>query len=332
MIAVFFLAVLFSPVVYQFIEKMMWLIALVTLVGLLGACLHPDVRSHAGAFFKALVIPPGRLASPWDPADLTRLLTAITFAGLGGFWLLFYSYWIREKNVGMARHFGRITGPITGRPELIPRSGFAPEAATDMPQTVSRWRRFLLFDSGVGIFGNILTTLMTCLLAYALLRPKGLLPEGEQLAVVQAEFFGNAWGQWGRAAFLVIAAAFLADTWIATADAVARVHTDVTISVFPRAERLAARHWYVIYFVLMTILTSVTLPLAQPGPLLLLTAVIGVIATVAYSFGLIVLNYRLRRELPEGARPTPRAIVFLSISAVTYFALAAAYFYARFFR
>ncbi|WDT79683.1 MAG: Nramp family divalent metal transporter [Candidatus Manganitrophus sp.] len=44
------------------------------------------------------------LPRPWDPADGTKLLTGITFAGLGGFWILFYSYWLRDK--GGERHGG----------------------------------------------------------------------------------------------------------------------------------------------------------------------------------------------------------------------------------
>jgi len=35
---------------------------------------------------------------------------------------------------------------------------------------------------------------MTCLLAYALLFPKGLLPEHYELAVVQSRFFEVSWG------------------------------------------------------------------------------------------------------------------------------------------
>ena len=170
-------------------------------------------------------------------------------------------------------------GAADGRPETIPEAGFAPEpeAGGALARKVGAWRRYLLLDGGIGVFGNVLTTLMTCLLAYALLLPKGLLPAGEELAVVQAEFFGNAWGAWGRAVFLLIAAAFLADTWIATADAVARIHTDCVVGFFPRARGVPARRWYVIFFVALTAVTSVTLPLAQPGKLILLNAVIGVV-------------------------------------------------------
>ena len=63
---------------------------------------------------------------PWDPADATKFLTAVTFAGLGGFWTLFYSYWLRDKGAGMAYYMGRLTGPITGKPEAMPDSGALP--------------------------------------------------------------------------------------------------------------------------------------------------------------------------------------------------------------
>ena len=54
------------------------------------------------------------------PFKQAALLTAITFAGLGGFWTLFYSYWTRDKGVGMAHPMGRITGPVTGKRRRFP--------------------------------------------------------------------------------------------------------------------------------------------------------------------------------------------------------------------
>jgi hypothetical protein len=89
----------------------------------------------------------------WDPADATRLLTAVTFAGLGGFWTLFYSYWIRDKGFGMAHYVGRITGPITGEPEAIPTAGFVP-TGPGLEELVP-WHRSMFWDIGVGV-GEIL--------------------------------------------------------------------------------------------------------------------------------------------------------------------------------
>ncbi|MCX7642667.1 MAG: Nramp family divalent metal transporter [Armatimonadetes bacterium] len=116
------------------VERLMWLVAVVPFVGLLVACLQRYVLGHFPQFIKGILLPHfppfADLPRPSDPKSATPLLTAITFAGLGGFWSLFYSYWLREKGAGMARHMGHITSPITGKPEAIPLSGFVPKPTT----------------------------------------------------------------------------------------------------------------------------------------------------------------------------------------------------------
>jgi len=123
---VFLSAILLSKVIYQLVETFMWGVALLTLVGLIWASANPEALHALPAFVKGLFVPDLSMPRAWDPADATKLLTAITFAGLGGFWTLFYSYWVRDKGVGMAHYMGRLTGPITGKAEAIPASGFTP--------------------------------------------------------------------------------------------------------------------------------------------------------------------------------------------------------------
>jgi len=322
---VFFSAILLSNVIYRLVEAFMWGVSIVTLVGLLWASAHPDVLATLPDFLKGLFIPQTPMPRPWDSADATRLLTAITFAGLGGFWTLFYSYWTRDKGVGMAHYMGRMTGPVTGKPETIPDSGFIPNDDATLAE-VPKWKRFMAWDVGIGVGGNLLTTLMTCLLAYALLYPKGLLPQHYELAVVQSRFFEVSWGWTGKVIFLVVAAAFLSDTWLATVDAVSRIHTDCVYAFFPKARKLPVRSWYLVFLFLLTAITSVTVLMSEPGPLILLSAVIGFIGTVIYSVALIFLNHvYLPRHLPAGARPGKLNLIFLVISCVAYGVLAVAY-------
>lgn len=322
---IFFSAILFSRVVYPVIEKIMWGVALLTLLGLLVALTHPEVRGFIPRFLQA-VVRPEPLARPWDPQDTTRLLTAITFAGLGGFWTLFYSYWLREKGVGMAARVGKVTSPITGKAEAISDVGFSFQGTPEELKTVGRWKRFLIFDSGVGIFGNIVTTLLTCLLAFSLLHPQGLLPQGYELAVVQARFFEVSWGVAGRILFLFVAAAFLSDTWLTTLDAVSRIQADFLHSFFPAARKKSFRWWYYFFVVLLTAVTSLTLPLAEPGSLILLSAVLGFMGTVIFTWALWVLHTRLLpRLVPPGALPGKGANLLLGISGSIYLLLAIAY-------
>jgi len=277
------------------------------------------------AFLNGLVVPQSPMPRPWDPADATKLLTAITFAGLGGFWTLFYSYWIRDKGSGMAHYAGRLTGPITGKPEAIPDSGAVPsddEGLANIPD----WNRFMFWDIAIGVGGNLFTTLLTCLLAYALLFPKGLLPQGYEIAVVQSRFFEVSWGWWGRILFLIIAAAFLSDTWLATVDAVSRTHADCLNGFFPSTQRIPYRRWYLFFLLLLSVVTGITVQFNEPGTLILISAVIGFVGTVIYTVALIFLNHvYLPPHLPARARPGRWNLSFIVISGTLYFLLAVAY-------
>jgi hypothetical protein len=323
--AVFLIAILLSRVIYRLIEVFMWGVALFTLIGLIWASANIEVLSALPAFTRGLFIPEWPMPRPWDPADATKLLTAVTFAGLGGFWTLFYSYWLRDKGSGMAFYMGRLTGPITGKPESMPDSGAVPSNDEGLAHAPA-WQRYMFWDIGIGVGGNIITTLLTCLLAYALLYPRGLLPQSYEIAVVQSRFFEASWGWWGRVFFLIVAAAFLSDTWLATVDAVSRIHTDCVYGFFPKARRWVYRQWYLFFLLLLTGVTSVTMQLNEPGTLILISAVIGFVGTVIYSVALIFLNHvLLPRQLPAIARPGRMSLALLMVSCAAYFLLAILY-------
>lgn len=323
-IAVFITAILASGVVYTLIERFMKLVAVVTVVGLMSACLQSDVLKALPAFSLGLLGPVGEMPRPWDSGDASKLLTAITFAGLGGFWILFYSYWLRDKGAGMAGLVGRITG-LGGSEEAVLSDGFLPADEPESAKNWSTWRRFLSADILVGIIGNLFTTLMTCLLAYALLFPKGLLPQEYELAVVQSQFFAVSWGEIGRLLFLVVAAAFLTDTWLATADAVSRIQTDIVMTLFPKSRVLPARRWYYIFLGLLTVVTSLTMQLDAPGPLILTSAIIGFGGTIMFPVALYLINHKmLPPHLPAWARPKGKPWL-LGLSFVVYLLLAVLY-------
>jgi hypothetical protein len=113
----------------------------------------------------------------------------------------------------MASHMGRLTSPVTGRGEFVEDSGFAPERGPGLAARLRAWTRFLWADAGVGVFGNLLTTLASCLLAWVLLFPQQKIPTAHELVTFQADYFALSWGVMGHAMFLLVAAAFLADTW-----------------------------------------------------------------------------------------------------------------------
>lgn len=316
-IVVFVTALLRGEKTYGLIEKVMWTVALVTVVGLAVSVARPELRAAWPEFLRALVVP-APLVRPFDPADIDRLLTAITFAGLGGFWTLFYSYWVLGKGMGV---------------ESLPDGrGGVPSDGPAERTLVARWRRGLVVDSGIGIVGNLLTTIMTCFLAFAILLPQGIVPDQWSLAAEQARFFEVAWGDVGRALFLLIAAAFLCDTWLSTADAVARVHLEMIRFFFLRGRAIDERRAYRMMILLLTGVTAVTMFSAEPGPLIVLSALIGFVGTLAFVAALVVLLHgRLAPALPPALRPGRPSLFLLCGSLATYAALAVAYVWTRFF-
>lgn len=325
-IVLFTAAILVSRVVYALVEWVMKIVAVVSLLGMAFACAHPSVWTLAGEFFAGLFRPDMAALARWEPEDATRLLTAITFAGLGGFWTLFYSYWIKEKGFGMAAHGQRLAGLRGGGGEFHPAEASLPADEPEAPARLRGWMRWLTLESLIGIAGNLVTTLMTCLLAYALLRPEGLLPDGYEIAVVQSRFFELTWGELGKLVFLFVAGAFLADTWLATVDAVARIHLDAATSLWPRLAERDLRPAYYGLVLGLAALTSVTMFLDTPGALMQLSAVLGFLGTVIYSAALLILNHGvLRRQLPEALRPSRKAAAALGAVTLIYGALAALY-------
>jgi Mn2+/Fe2+ NRAMP family transporter len=307
-IVVFTVALLWARAAYRLIEHVMKLVAVVSLVGMALACFHPQVRGALGDFLVGLFVPDVEAMRSFERRDASRLLTAISFAGLGGFWTLFYSYWMKAKGAGMAAEPG------------------LPLDEPGAPARLAAWYRYLRFETLTGIAGNLVTTLMACLLAFALLRPAGLIPDKYDIAVVQSQFFAASWGDTGRLLFLVVAASFLADTWLATVDGVARIHLDVIGSLWPRFRERDQKVWYRRVVLLLAVVTSITMYVDEPGPLIVTSAIIGFVGTVVYCGGLIVLNHVvLRRQLAASLRSSRWSAATIAFVTMVYLALAIIY-------
>jgi hypothetical protein len=328
-IVVFTLAILWAKTVYKLIEWVMRVIAVVSLVGMILACSNPVVASQAGRFLKGMIWPDVAEMRTFDAkTDATRLLTAITFAGLGGFWTMFYSYWLKEKGAGMAAHMQNITGFRSGVAHIRTGEPALPLGEAGARRELKRWYRYLSFETFVGLGGNLLTTIMTCLLAFALLHPQRIVPTEQNLVLEQAAFFQVSWGTVGRVIFLIVAGCFLADTWLATVDGVARIHLDSLAAVWPGFRKRDIRPWYYGMVLALAVVTSVTMFFKQPGTLILISAVIGVVGTVVYSLTLVAMNHRwLKGKLPLSLRPGWRSLAALVVSCTAYLALAGLYFW-----
>jgi len=332
-IVIFFLALTLSKVVYQTVEWFMEVVVIICIVGLLFAVFEGEVIAKMPSFFGYFFNPfSSHMPAKWDPKDADILLTGICFAGMGGFFNLMYSYWVRDKGFGIARYAGRVTSPITGKAETIPATGFAFEDNPENKAQYKKWMRHLHYDNVVAIAVNTLTLMLMMLLAWALLTPKGLVPKGWEIAVVQSKFFEVSWGVFGKALFLLVAAAFLVDSWLGNTDAISRMHTDFFYSNFAWAKKLSIRAWYYIFVVILTVVTCSTMLLAAPGTLLLAGGILNFIAMAIYCPFLIYLNYyKIPKIYPSWTRPKSATLVIMTIVTVAYIVLAVIYLLFRIF-
>jgi len=324
-VIIYLLGLTLFPIIYKGIEKFMTVITIICVVGLIAAVTHATVVPYWPKFLAATLKVQG-FPAKWDPADASTFLTCISFAGMGGFFNVMYSYWVRDKHVGMAAHIGRVTSPITGKPETIPATGAAPRDTPENQQRYKQWLKYLYVDNSIAVFVNMLTVTFTMFLGFSILNPRGLVPSGWKLVSVQGEWFGALWGYWGYALMWIVAAAFIGDTWLGACDSIARMHSDYLFSNFKRLRVKSFRWWYYLWVIILTLITGTTMLLVQPGPLLLAGGVLNFIAMTFYCPVLIYMNYyKIPKTIAKWTRPHMAWLVVGIIVSIVYAALSVWY-------
>jgi hypothetical protein len=267
----------------------------------------------------------GLLRFGWLPEgiDMRILLGAIVFAGAGGLLNLCVSLWYRDKQAGMGQYVGRITNPITGKTGAVSATGYAFEPTDENIKKWQEWMRFVRIDQG-GIFWflGLVSLLLLSLNAYAVLTPRGLVPEGLEVAVVQAHIFGEHWGKLGFDLFLVMAFLMLFSVMWTVIDAFTRIVSDILyvnsrVGPFQKylswVKKISLHHLYYGLIVAIVFLSSFLLTYRQPLAFLTISAVLGGVVMAIYTPLLLYMN---NFRLPKALRPklaTNALMVFASL-------------------
>lgn len=329
----FSLIFLFSKVIYKSLENFMKLVSFVTVAGLIFSSLQPQVMESASTFFKYFFNPlTVSWPKTWEASDASHLVTAIAFAGMGGFLNLLYSYWMKDKGVGMAKYSTKVSGLLvkTNNSSIEKEKDLMFEDNKENEIRWKGWLKFLNFDSLLAVFINAITAGLTTLLAFAILFPKGIYPSGWKITVVQAEFFRSSLGAIGGVLFLIVASAFMIDTWVGLVDGVARQFADFIVKV--KSGGKSFRFWYYLWLIFLILSSFITIILAQPGILITIVGVISIFAFVLFIPALWYLNYiKLPKIYPKFIKPKKWENVTLFLSWFFYLAVAGGYLYIVFF-
>jgi len=238
------------------------------------------------------------------------LLGAIVFAGSGGLLNLCVSLWYRDKQVGMGKYIGRIINPITGKPEAITTVGYTFKPEGENLVRWRQWMKFIKIDQGAIFWGlGLITLILLSLNAHTILAPAGLVPEGLDVAVVQAHIFGEHWGKFGFNLFLIMAFLMLFSVMWTIIDAFARIVSDILYvnsrvgpfqKYFKWIKNFSINYLYYGLIIGLVIASSLLLSFKQPLVLLTISAVLGGLTMAIYVPFLIYLN---NRRLPKPLRP-----------------------------
>lgn len=263
-----------------------------------------DVMNGVRGALSFGVIPPG--------VDINVLLGAIVFAGAGGMLNLAVSLWYRDKQIGMGKYIGRIVNPITGRNEAVAATGYTFDE--EDPENMKHWRgwmRYVNIDQGVIFLGiGFLTLFLLAVNAHVVLTPQGLVPEGLDVAVVQAHIFGEVWGSFGYYLFLGMAFLMLFSVMWTVIDALTRIVSDITYTnarvgryqkIFSPFARFSIGQIYYGVITAVVLAGAFLIVLEQPLTFLVISGVLSGLTMAIYTPFLIYLN---NTRLPKPLRPS----------------------------
>ena len=247
-----------------------------------------------------------------DKINWLVLAAAIAYIPAGFGYNLFISSYARDKGWGMSRFSGYISGVIGGK--KIPLSAEETPFDTSKPENLGRWKGWLnvlRFDSYVIFSGiTLATVVMTSVLAYALLAPRGLAPTGFRMAAVQAEALSSVLGPLAWYIVLLGTSFTLFDNQWGLMDSTARAITENLWFASERVRRWANGDPRRIYYPLIYALYAASLAimyvaiaygLAEPYTLSMMGAVLGLFAlTLAPALQLVVSNKLMPKELRPG--------------------------------
>jgi hypothetical protein len=289
-----------APVIYVAMERLTFVkVAVVAILVALAVMFAID-----GATWREL--PAGLTGAGGVPTELgfALLLGAIAFAGAGGGQNLCQSNWIRDKGFGMGKYVPRLVSPVTGEEEAAPTAvaGYTFETT---PTNMARWRRWWWFanveQALTFVLVSVGTICLTSMLARATLFGEPGLPNTVAFLRIEGQRLGTIVGPWFGTLFWSIGAFSLFTSSMGITDYTSRLAADVIKTTYLRDSAVSeSRLYFWLVWGLVALGCSILLAgIAQPLPLLVISACVGGTMMFLYSLLLIMLN---KTKLPRPIR------------------------------
>ena len=310
--------ILFGPkMVYQSVERTVELLVAIVTIGLILVVIAVgslDTWKELGSG----IINVGHIS---EGMNVKALFIAIVFAGAGGTANLFYTFYLRDKNIGMGARLPSLLNPLRGRDETISSTGFMCEETEENKRRFSAWWKYIKQDQIIFFWAlNTITILLFIFGALAVLHPQGIVPEKGQLIYDEANILKGIWGMPGQFIFLLVGVATLFGTQLALVDGVGRSISDIIYTNFKGAKKRTLSWWYLlivgIWIVGGCVITFVMeqLNVSELG-FLFNAAYMGGFAMALYVPLTLYMNYRF---LPKFAKPKTISTIMMFIASAVY--------------
>lgn len=194
--------------------------------------------------------------------------------GVGADEITFYTYWCVEKG------YARWTGPADGSEEWVRRA--------------NGWLRVMYKDAFLSWIIYTFGTLAFFLMGAAVLKPQGLVPEGNQMIVTLSRMYTDTLGEWVTIGFLIGAVAVLGSTLWAGLPSWSRMYTNLlaTLGVLDWGDARVRLRWIRGFTVALPIVWGVVYLLIE-SPVIMVQ--IGGVMTGVFLLAVVVAVWYLRR-------------------------------------
>lgn len=311
--ALCFVLTLSSRKVERAIERAMWVMVggiVIYLVALDIATVEAENwKRVAGGFLNVGAVPPG--------VDWVLLGAFAAYSGLGGMGNAYITNWMRDKGYGMSATVGYIPSALSGKVPLAAH-GNVFGVTRESLAAWREWWKFIYVDQvlvfGIGsLAGMALTALLTLQFV-----PAGTVTGGWAVANMQAEAIAAVHGRFFWYLTVVCGFWVLFSTQLGVVDGVPRNATDVLWSGSASVRRWAGGDVRKVYYSALAAFAvwgAITLNLAQPLTLIVISANIGGFVMVCLSLHTIVVN---RAFLPRELRAPLWREAALILTAASY--------------
>ncbi len=314
--------ILFGPkIVYQSVERSVEILVVMVTVGLISLVIavgSVDVWKDLGLG----IISIGQMH---PDISVKTLFSALVFAGAGGTANLFYSFYLRDKNIGMGARIPRMRNPLRDRPEAAPSSGFRFEETEENISRFRAWWNYVIKDQVFFFwFLNTFTIILFMFAALAVLTPRGIVPAAGTLIWDEAVVLGEVWGETGKIIFLLVGVATLFGTQLILLDGVSRTFADIIYTNLKSAQKREVSWWYLTvclgWIVAGCVITYVmeNMGVSDLG-FLFNAAYMGGFAMAIYVPLTLYMNHRY---LPKSVRPGVISTLMMIVASAVYIGFA----------